>query len=402
MPLPDSTLPATRVALITGGLQSGGATTFLCNLGGELVRRKVPVRVLSFEKENPHASDFDRLGVPVLCLDDRRQILEDRLLAVLHELCLYQPTVVVANLAPPSFEIVRYVPAGVFRVGLCHTDHAREYEMIRHYRAHLDLIAAVSETIRARLGSMPDFAGTTIRYLPLGVPMPGPSSSVREIGQPLRILSLGRLVQDQKRAHLLPQIFDQLKSAGIPFHWTLAGDGPEKASLEQAMRSSAHQTVTFLGSIPYSEVPSLLLQQDVFLLVSDYEGLPLVLLETMGAGLVPVVSDLPSGIRELVDESTGKRISPDNLKGYAEAIVWLHQHREEMKKLSLAAHEKVLHEYSLSAMGDRWLKAFPVAPAPDIDWSKPQSIKPPLVVGNSFRFSAVGRMLRRLRYRMRP
>ena len=53
-----------RVALVSGNLTLGGVTTFLCNLGGELIRRKIPVAVLSFEKENPLAADFQRLNVP--------------------------------------------------------------------------------------------------------------------------------------------------------------------------------------------------------------------------------------------------------------------------------------------------------------------------------------------------
>jgi glycosyltransferase involved in cell wall biosynthesis len=148
-------------------------------------------------------------------------------------------------------------------------------------------------------------------------------------------------------------------------------------------------------------VPQLLSQHDVFLLASDYEGLPLSMVEAMGAGLVPVVSELPSGIRELVDETTGRRVAPDNVTGYAEAIIWLHEHRDAMGRMSANARTRVVREFSTSAMADRWLGAFPQATPPGIVWPSSWSIKPPLQMENLLRFSRPGRVLRRLALRLR-
>ena len=64
-------LATPRIAFISG-LGLGGAATFLCNLAGELVRRNVPVIVVSPEKENAFASDFQAAGVKVVLNDDRR------------------------------------------------------------------------------------------------------------------------------------------------------------------------------------------------------------------------------------------------------------------------------------------------------------------------------------------
>jgi glycosyltransferase involved in cell wall biosynthesis len=161
------------------------------------------------------------------------------------------------------------------------------------------------------------------------------------------------------------------------------------------------QTVSFIGTVTYADVPRLLSEHDVFLLASDYEGLPLGLLEAMGAGLVPVVSDLPSGIRELVDETTGKRVAPDNLRGYAEAIVWLQEHRSDLRRFSENAHRKVRDEYSIAAMAARWLEAFPKKGNAAIRWPEHWSIKSPLPMKHHVRFSGPGRFLRRLVVRMR-
>ena len=49
------------------------------------------------------------------------------------------------------------------------------------------------------------------------------------------------------------------------------------------------------------------------------------LLESMAHGLVPVVSDIESGIREVVDSNNGIRVAIDDIPGYAKAIIHLHE-----------------------------------------------------------------------------
>ena len=392
-----------RVALASGSLGLGGVTTFLCNLGGELVRRKIPVEVLNFGWDNPMAADFQRLNVPVLCQDHHRLIFEDRLAAVLRELSRFQPTVVLANLSSTSFEVLRYLPAGVFRVGVGQSDHPTTYEMMRHYAPYMDLLAVVSETMKRKAGAMPDFSRLPVACLPYGVPIPPDERlTARRFDRPLRILYLGRLVQEQKRVRLFPAILERLKSSGIPFHWTIAGEGPEREFLERTMDGAPpHQTISFPGKILYADVPHILSEHDVFLLASDHEGLPLSLLEAMGQGLVPVVSDLPSGIPELVDETTGRVVAPDNLAGYADAIVQLHQHRDTLGRLSQNAREKVRREFSVGAMTDRWLKVMPREVKPDLVWPEHWRIKPPLEARHPVFYSPPLRVLRRFAARFR-
>lgn len=391
-----------RIGFVTGSVGLGGATNFLCNLGGELIRRKIPAAVLSFQKDNPMAPDFERMNIPVLCFDERRAIFEDRLKAVLTGLSRFNPSVVLATLDASSFEVLRYLPAGVFRVGVGQSDHVSTYETLRCYAPHMDLLAVVSETMKRKVEALPEISRVRVACLPYGVPLPASGQmQERDLNRPLRIIYLGRLVENQKRVRLFPVILDRLKSSGIPFHWTLAGDGPEKEFLERTMKGSETQTVSFPGNIPYAGVPRVLSKHDVFLLASDHEGLPLSLLEAMGHGLVPVVSNVESGIPEVVDESTGRLVALNNVAGYADAIVWLHQHRDEMKLLSQNAREKVQRKFSVEAMTDRWLAAFPQNPSPIGAWPADWKIKPMLAARHPIYFSPPIRALRRLAAKLR-
>jgi glycosyltransferase involved in cell wall biosynthesis len=375
----------------------GGATTFLCNFGGELVRRSIPVHIFCFEQAHPLASDFERLHLPVLCLDERRQIFEDRMQTVLQRLREFRPTVVLASLSQSSFEVLRYLPAGVFRMGAIQSDDPGVYAAIAPYAGVLDALAAVSATIKRRVEADVNFDGVPVKYLPYGVSMPEqlPASCGNRAGA-LRILYLGRLIQEQKRVRLFPEILKRLAASDIPFCWTVAGDGPDRPFLEANLKTvRTHQSVSVIGPVKHEEVPALLAAHDVFLLASDYEGLPLSLLEAMGHGLVPVVSDLPSGIPEVVDENTGKLIAPDQTAGYADAIIALHHNRCELGRLSRNARERVCREFSIASMTDRWLDVFPGPAETDPAWQGHWRIQPPLAVRKPLYFSPPVRVVRR-------
>ena len=383
-----------RIALISS-LVFGGSTTFVCNLAGDLVRRNVPVIVVSPEKEYAFASDFEAAGVKVVLHDDRRMIFEDRLVAMLKILREFEPTVVVSCLGASSYEVLRYLPSGVRRVAVIQADAPIFYAGAKLYAGCADAIVGVSTRIVERLEEMEEFRNVSTLCLLHGVAVPQ-HVRPRDGGQPLHILYLGRLVNDQKRVHLLPTVLAALKKEGVPFRWTIAGEGDQRTALEQAMPSLSCQEVRFIGAVPNAQVPALLEQQDIFLLASDAEGLPISLLEAMAHGVVPVVSDLESGIRDVVDATNGMLIPVAEVEGYARAIIHLHQHRQELAVKSAAAHERVRTKFSVEAMTDRWLAAFAQEPPAIGAWPPKWKIKPLLVARYPIYHSPTMRIFRRL------
>jgi glycosyltransferase involved in cell wall biosynthesis len=245
-----------------------------------------------------------------------------------------------------------------------------------------------------RLGTIPTY------YLPYGVEVPANAAPRTllpvETRESLRILYLGRLCQPQKRVRLFPEIAQRLQSSGVAFRWSIAGEGPERSWLEGHLPSSPGAEVAFLGSLNYEQVPAVLEAHDVFLLASDAEGLPLSLLEAMGRGLVPVVSDLPSGVSEVVDATTGILVNPAKVEDYAAGIAQLAADRELYALLSAEAVRRIAGQYSVAAMADRWLAVVQTAaqPGPIGSWPETPKINAPLG-HDGFRFSAPMRALRR-------
>ena len=76
-----------------------------------------------------------------------------------------------------------------------------------------------------------------------------------------------------------------------------------------------------LGRLSRAEVLDELRTSDLFVLLSDFEGLPLSIIEAMAAGCVPVVAEMESGISELlVPDESGVIVHGRNYAHWARTI----------------------------------------------------------------------------------
>jgi len=115
------------------------------------------------------------------------------------------------------------------------------------------------------------------------------------------------------------------------------------------------QRITFSGRLAPQQVKNELLTCQAIVLMSDFEGLPVALLEAMAVGVVPVVRTIPSGIPELVlHERTGLLVD-DQPTNAASALVRLAGDPDLWECCSQAGRELVLRRYSEEACYRRWL-----------------------------------------------
>jgi len=201
----------------------------------------------------------------------------------------------------------------------------------------------------------------------------------------------GRLMQHQKRVLDLVKITNNLDRNGVSYRLTVIGEGSDLETLKTAWTDEIKKDkVIMLGRLSRVEMLTVLEQNNVFLLVSDFEGMPISLLEAMAHGCVPVVSDLTSGIPDLViDGVTGFRVPVGDVELFASYIERLYNDRSLMERMATAAHEHLsnngfrdidmggkYHEMILEVWGEITRGAYK-RPAP-ILWRSPvEKISPP-------------------------
>lgn len=181
------------------------------------------------------------------------------------------------------------------RIGALHGSSADMPDHIRHARGLLDGVICVSEPLRElatrllpelaadRIGFMPNPAGRTqieIQQPPLA-------------GRPLVIGYSGRLTRGEKRVDRLPLLARELDRLGVDYRLEILGDGPERAALQRRLAGQAR--VVFHGRREGDAYWATLRQWDVLVFVSDFEGMPVSLLEGLSVGVIPLFPRIGSG-----------------------------------------------------------------------------------------------------------
>jgi glycosyltransferase involved in cell wall biosynthesis len=132
----------------------------------------------------------------------------------------------------------------------------------------------------------------------------------------------------------------------------IAGDGPERSSLEGICRRlGVEKNVFFLGE--RHDIPELLNVMQVFVLPSRWEGLPYALLEA-GAAKKPVAAAAVDGIREVIESGRNGLLVPEGRPDdLAEAIQRLLDDEESAEMFGEKLYKDVVRKFSLSRMADQ-------------------------------------------------
>jgi glycosyltransferase involved in cell wall biosynthesis len=176
-----------------------------------------------------------------------------------------------------------------------HSDYPNLIGWLRPLTAFADGLltvnAALAESIRKAPGiNIPVFP------LPLPIPRAAPQEAARgepNADRPVIIGYAGRIERAQKRLDRLPAFLRALRESGIPYRFHLVGDGPYAPVLRAQIGSDAN--VHFHGFLQGEAYAAQLRSWDFILFLSDYEGLPIALLEAVAAGVVPIYPDFHGG-----------------------------------------------------------------------------------------------------------
>ncbi|MBD1372175.1 glycosyltransferase family 4 protein [Hazenella sp. IB182357] len=165
-------------------------------------------------------------------------------------------------------------------------------------------------------------------------------------GKDKRIVYVGNLLPVKGVEYLL-QAFQTLEPRKNGYHLYLVGEGPLRSKLmDQVKALGIEANTTFVGRKPYQDIPMWINSADIMVLSSLSEGLPSILLESMGCGKPMIATDV-GGIKEVLqDGKTGYLVESKNPNQLAARLRDALQNRENKLKHMEEASYALSHQFS--------------------------------------------------------
>jgi glycosyltransferase involved in cell wall biosynthesis len=185
-----------------------------------------------------------------------------------------------------------------------------------------------------------------------------PRGAIGTAERPAQILNVGRLTP-VKGQLLLIDLAKALRERGRSFELTIVGDGPQSGALERAISGAGlNGHIRLAGALGQDRVAELYAQADLFVLPSFLEGIPVVAMEAMAAG-VPVVATRVAGIPELVeDRRSGRLVTPGRADELIDAVDELLTDDELRAGCSRRASTAVRERFDVDAEAARLARLF--------------------------------------------
>ncbi len=219
-----------------------------------------------------------------------------------------------------------------------------------------DLVLAPSEVTAAEIRR--DYRVDAVGVIPnvTGGLVVEPVSSETSEGEPGYLLFVGRLRIRKGVEVLLEALRDVRDARNVELR--IAGNGEHRGSLERRVSElELGKAVTFLGNCDAGRVRLLLAGAAALVVPSIYEGMPLVVLEAMAAG-VPVVSSAVSGIPEVVvDGETGWLVPPEDPRALGRALEDVLARPLEARRRGEAGRRRVEERFRPSMAVTLWREA---------------------------------------------
>jgi glycosyltransferase involved in cell wall biosynthesis len=249
----------------------------------------------------------------------------------------------------PNFDFdmacaVPALPPEITAVFIVHCDEPLYYDFVARHGQMFNAIVCVSRFVTQKLQMAHPGWAERIVHIPFGVECPQ-QLPVRRIqsSSPLEVAYCGRLSFYQKRVHDLAEIIRRCHAQRLPVRFSIAGAGSdEKVFFESIAEPIAAGAVNRLGFLSNAEVLSLLGKADVLLMTSEFEGLPVVLLEAMSRGCIPLVTRTESGMNEVVIDGEGGFLIPvGDVAGFVHALSKLTAEPDLRDRLGRGAFERI-------------------------------------------------------------
>lgn len=170
------------------------------------------------------------------------------------------------------------------------------------------------------------------------------------------MIAAGRL-HEQKNFASMIRVWQHVYEQHPDWYLHIYGEGWLRGNLEEQIRNSKYpNSVILMGKT--DKMLEKMGEASTYIMTSEFEGLPLVLLEAMSVGLPVVSYSCPCGPKDIVDDGVDGFLLPVHDEvSMAQKLCWLIDHDEERKLFGNKAYIKS-GQYQVDSIISIWMSLF--------------------------------------------
>jgi len=192
-----------------------------------------------------------------------------------------------------------------------------------------------------------------IAVIPNGVDMAFSMEEPRSIHSRPRLLFVGRLSVQKN----IEMFLHALEGISGEFDTTLVGDGDLEDGLKNLAQDLRLENVRFCGRVDGEDLVEHFRQADIFVLPSEREGMPLVLLEALAMGLPVVATDIVGTRDVITNRESGILVPLNDVDRLRLALVEIASDETQYFRMSRAARAAA-EQYSWDNVGDEFERLY--------------------------------------------
>lgn len=347
-----------KIAFLITGLQAGGAERVISNLANNFAEKNYDVKIIVMKKTvsdyalNPN---IDFAGADAVGKEGKNNFIKG-LLFYIKQIKNFKPDV-----------IVSFLPKTIIISMLCKILFFRNIPVIVGERANpvarKNIIGKLNDILFKKADGCVFQTSDAKKYYNIideskQIILKNPVSSEFDV-EPFKgerkkvIVTAGRL-SEQKNHELLIEAFSKVKDKFPEYKLVIYGDGPLKDKLQNKIEAvGGENNIILAGRV--NQIIDKIHDASLFVLSSNFEGMPNALLEAMSLGLPCISTDCPvGGPREIiVNNENGVLVKLNNADDMANAIDKILSDREFAEKIGNNAN-KIYNQFSVENVCNKW------------------------------------------------
>ncbi|MEP6513573.1 MAG: glycosyltransferase [Parafilimonas sp.] len=354
-----------QVLHIIKSLGRGGAETLLPETLSKHDKKKYQFHYIYFLPwKNQMVNEIEQAGGKVSCLPAKNILgIVPKVPKIITYIKQHKIKLIHCHL--PWGGIIGRIVGKITNIPVIYTEHNQweRYHKITYYLNKLSFssqkkVIAVSEEVAKSIKARYRKNNPSIQVIQNGINTEKFSNSSlidRDIRKELNIsaesivIGVTCVFRKQKRLIIWIEIAKELHDKNYNTHFIIVGDGVMRDEIhEKALQLKTEEYIHFVGL--QAEIRPYLKAMNIFMMTSEYEGLPIALLEAMSMGCMPACTNA-GGISELIEEGLNGIIVPVNkpmqlIKRLSEYV----QHPSKIAILGQVAKKTIIDNFSLKRM----------------------------------------------------